>query len=69
MFVVSDVRFIMINELTFNISASAVALGSLRREHGIMLRSHAPAFPQSLITLYCLCLKLPKVAQAVIKTA
>ena len=32
-------------------------------------RSHAPAFPHSLITLYCLGLKWPKVAQAVIKTA
>ena len=31
------------------------------------VRSHAPAFPQSLITLYSLGLKWPEVAQAVIK--
>ncbi len=33
------------------------------------VRSHAPAFPQSLITLYSLGLKWPEVAQAVIKNS
>ena len=54
---------IMIIRNPCSIHAWAGACGSLRRERGVMLRSLiCPGLSQSLITLYCLGLKWPKVA-------